>query len=68
VTRFLFWTIIVDVPIIKGPRVVTTRSKAFKGMLWWMTVSGYLKSYHAFKQEAPPFISWSSSLYEYLYY
>jgi hypothetical protein len=26
--KVLFWTIIIDVPIIKGPRVGTTRSKA----------------------------------------
>jgi len=33
-------------------------------MLWWMTVSltGYLKSHHAFKQEAPPSTRWSNSL------
>jgi len=37
-------------------------------MLWWMTVSlrGYLKSHHAFKQEAPPSTRWSSSLKKYL--
>jgi hypothetical protein len=26
--KVLFWTIIIDVPIIKGPRVGTTRSEA----------------------------------------
>jgi hypothetical protein len=31
-------------------------------MLWWIIVLGYLKSHHAFKQEAPPSIRWSSSL------
>jgi hypothetical protein len=31
-------------------------------MLWWMTVSksGYLKSHHAVKQEAPLSIRWGS--------
>jgi hypothetical protein len=42
----LFWTILIDVPIMKGSKLGAARSKAFKAMLWWMTVSGYLKSYH----------------------
>jgi hypothetical protein len=49
-TGFLFWTIVIDVLIIKGPRAGAARSKA----------CGEVKT--SVKQEAPPSIGWSSSL------
>jgi hypothetical protein len=48
-TGFLFWTILISVPIINGPRAGTVRSKA----------CGEVKT--SVKQEAPPSIRWSSS-------